>query len=66
MGYKVKIQKVERPTNKSFYVNLPAAMAEAMDIQKGEEFQWLIDDRNTMILKRMKNRKSFIDKKLVP
>lgn len=37
MGYKVKFQEVERPTNKSFYVNLPAAIAEAMDIQKDED-----------------------------
>jgi hypothetical protein len=33
----VKIQKVERPTNTSFYVNLPAAIAEAAEVQKGGE-----------------------------
>ena len=60
MGYKVKIQKVERPTNKSFYVNLPAALAESIDIQKSEEFEWFIDDRNTLVLKRSKDKKSFI------
>ncbi len=26
MGYKTKIQKVERPTNQSYYVNLPSAL----------------------------------------
>jgi len=60
MGYKVKIQKVERPTNKSFYVNLPAALAESMDIEKSEEFEWYVDDRNTLVLRRSKNKKSFI------
>jgi len=60
LGYSVKIQKVERPTNTSFYVNLPAAMAEAADIQKGETMEWLVEDRNTFILKRARLRKSFL------
>ncbi len=34
MGYKVKIQKVQRPTNKSFYLNMPAAIAEALSMEK--------------------------------
>lgn len=63
MGYNVKIQKVERPTNTSFYVNLPAAIAEAADVQKGEEMEWLVEDRNTFILKRIRGRKSFLNKK---
>ncbi len=63
MGYNVKIQKVERPTNTSFYVNFPAAIAEATHIQKGEEMEWLVEDRNTFILKRICERKSFLNKK---
>ncbi len=53
MGYKVKIQKVQRPTNKSFYVNMPAAIAEALGMEKGEEFEWTIEDKNTLVLKRL-------------
>jgi antitoxin component of MazEF toxin-antitoxin module len=53
MGYKIKIQKVQRPTNKSFYVNMPAAIAEALSIEKGEEFEWTIEDKNTLVLKRV-------------
>ncbi len=60
MGYSVKIQKVERPTNKSFYINFPAAIAESVNIEKGEEFEWLIEDRNTFVLKRKKQADSFI------
>ena len=52
MGYKVKIQKVNRPTNVSFYVNLPAAIAEAIEIEKGEVFEWFIEDKNMLVLKR--------------
>ena len=57
MGYLVKIQKVERPTNRSFYVNLPVVMAEALSIEKGEEFDWFIEDKNTLILARRKPTK---------
>lgn len=54
MGYLVKIQKVERPTNRSYYVNLPVVVAEALSIEKGEEFQWSIEDKNTLVLARLK------------
>ena len=57
MGYEVKIQKVERPTNRSYYVNLPVALAEAAEIDKGELFEWIIEDKNTLVFKRVKPRK---------
>jgi len=63
MGYKVRMQKVERPTNKSYYVNFPAAIAEATTIEKGETMEWLIEDQNTFILRRIKPRKSLLKKK---
>jgi antitoxin component of MazEF toxin-antitoxin module len=53
MGYIIKVQKVERPTNRSFYLNLPAVLAEALNIQKGEQLQWSIEDKNTLILSRL-------------
>jgi len=54
MGYPVKLQKVERPTNRSYYINLPTALAEAIQAQKGEEFEWIIEDRNILMLRRLK------------
>jgi hypothetical protein len=54
MGYPVKIQKVERPTNRSYYVNFPVALAEAIDLEKGESFAWSVEDKNTLILQRIK------------
>ena len=57
MGYEVKIQKVERPTNRSYYVNFPVALAEAVEIDKGESFEWIIEDKNTLVFKRVKPRK---------
>lgn len=62
MGYKVKIQKVDRGSTKSFYVNFPAAVAESSNIQKGEEMEWLVEDRNTFVLKRVKPTKTVLKK----
>jgi len=54
MGYLTKIQKVERPTNQSFYVNLPSALAQAMNVEKGEKFEWIIENKNLLLLQRVK------------
>ncbi len=63
MGYNVKIQRVDRKTTKSFYVNFPAAVAEASNLKKGEEMEWIIEDRNTFVLKRVKVIKSAVKPK---
>jgi len=54
MGYPVKIQKVDRPTNRSYYVNFPVALADALGIRKGEKFNWLLEDKNTLVLQRQR------------
>lgn len=60
MGYPTKIQRVDRPTNQSFYAIIPAPLAQAFGIDKGEEFEWIIEDRNVLVLKRIKINKSRI------
>jgi antitoxin component of MazEF toxin-antitoxin module len=62
MGYNVKIQRVDRGKTKSFYVNLPAAVAEACNIEKGEDMEWLVETKDTFILKRVTPSKSRIKK----
>ena len=57
MGYPVKLQKVDRPTNRSYYVNLPVPVAEAIEATKGETFEWSIEDKNTLMLCRKRPRK---------
>lgn len=63
MGYKIKVQRVDRTSTKSFYVNFPAAVAEAAGIEKGEEMEWFIHDRDTYVLKRINKSKSQISSK---
>lgn len=54
MGYPVRIQRVDRGATKSFYVNFPAALAIACNIEKGEEMEWIIEDKNNFTLQRIK------------
>jgi hypothetical protein len=56
MGYLIKVQKVERPTNRSYYVNLPVVLAEAISLQKGERWEWTMEDKNMLILTRVKKQ----------
>ena len=54
MGYLIKVQKVQRPTNRSYYVNRPVVLAETIGLQKGEVWEWSMEDKNTLILSRVK------------
>ena len=53
MGYLSKVQLIERANQtRQFYLICPAPLAEALELQKGEPIEWLIQDRHTLILKR--------------
>ena len=54
MGYLIKVQKVQRPTNRSYYVNLPVVLAETISLQKGEVWEWSMEDKNTFVFSRVK------------
>ena len=59
MGYLIKVQKVERPTNRSYYVNLPVVLAEAISLQKGAlehnpavDFKYFLDMQVNLVANR--------------
>jgi hypothetical protein len=54
LGYAIKVQKVDRPTNCSYYLNLPMVLARTLDVQKGEAWAWTVEDKNTLRLSRVK------------
>jgi len=41
-------------------------LAESAGIEKGEEMEWLVEDRNCFVLRRMNARKSLLSKKMRP
>jgi hypothetical protein len=52
MGYPTKVQLIQRKESQQWYINFPAAIAQAMDFSKGEDVQWTIADRGHLILWR--------------
>ena len=53
MGYLSKVQVIERANHThQFYLICPAALAEALELEKGEPIEWVIQDRNTLTVKR--------------
>jgi hypothetical protein len=52
MGFPTKIQLIKRAKSEQWYINFPSAIAQAMEFQRGEVVEWLIEDKSKMILKR--------------
>ncbi len=53
MGYKSKIQVIQRGSvNRQYYLICPAALAEALELKKGEQIEWVIRDRQTFEIHR--------------
>lgn len=52
MGYPTKIQAVKRGKGWQWFINLPAAIAAAMNFKKSEVVEWEIVGKNILKLKR--------------
>ena len=71
MGHPTKIQLIKRQTSEQWYVNFPAALAQALEFDKGEIWEWIVEDKNQLVLRRQipvasarkKNRRSVLSGK---
>lgn len=63
MGYPTKVQLIKRKASEQWYVNFPAAVAQAMEFEKGEEMEWIIQDKQNLVLKRQKKASEVRKKK---
>jgi hypothetical protein len=55
MAYLSKLQVIQRGgQNRQYYLICPAPLAAALEMQKGEELEWVIQDRNTFQIRRMR------------
>jgi hypothetical protein len=57
MGYPTKVQLIKRKNSRQFYISFPSALAQSMEFKKGELVEWVIKDKNALILKRVKGRR---------
>ncbi len=53
MGYFSKVQVIQRGgKNRQYYLICPAPMAQALEMEKGETVEWIIEDKQRLIIKR--------------
>jgi len=53
MGYFSKVQVIERAGgSRQFYLICPAQLAEALEMEKGEEIEWVVEDKHTLVIRR--------------
>ena len=64
MGYPTKVQVIKRAKSEQWYVNFPAAVAQAIEFQQGEIVEWVIDDHQRLVLQRRDESVKDLKKKL--
>ena len=53
MGYPTKVQLISRRKGADqYYINFPTAVAEALEFEKGEVIEWIIEDKANIIAHR--------------
>jgi len=62
MGFPTKVQLIKRKASEQWYVNFPSAIAQAMEFEKGEVFEWIIEDKGLMALRRRNVPESILKK----
>jgi hypothetical protein len=54
MAYRTKLQVIQRGgQNRQYYLICPAPLAAALEMEKGEELEWVIKDKNTFEIRRV-------------
>jgi hypothetical protein len=52
MGYPTKVQLIKRKSSEQWYINFPAALAQALEFGRGEQVEWFIEDKENLLLCR--------------
>jgi bifunctional DNA-binding transcriptional regulator/antitoxin component of YhaV-PrlF toxin-antitoxin module len=54
MGFISKVQVIQRgEINRQFYFICPAPLAQALEIEKGENIEWVVVDKMTLMIRRV-------------
>lgn len=52
MGFPTKMQCIKRKASQQWYVNIPSALAQALEFGAGETVEWAVEDRTQLVLNR--------------
>ena len=64
MGYPTKVQLIKRMKSEQWYINFPSAVAQAMEFERGETVEWIIEDKSQLVLRRRSTPPSALKKTL--
>jgi len=57
MAYQSTVQVIQRGgKNRQWYLICPAPLAQALEIEKGEVIEWIVEDKHTLVLRRAARR----------
>ena len=63
MGFISKVQVIQRgETNRQFYFICPAPLAQALEIEKGESIEWVVVDKQTLMIRRVGQQEVIAEK----
>jgi bifunctional DNA-binding transcriptional regulator/antitoxin component of YhaV-PrlF toxin-antitoxin module len=58
MGYITKVQVIQRgKKNRQYYFICPAPLAQALEIEKGESIEWVVEDKQRLTIRRLSTKK---------
>lgn len=52
MGFKTKVQLIQRKESQQWYINFPSACAQMMNFRKGEVVEWEVTATGDLLLRR--------------
>ena len=53
MAYQSSVQVIERANRtRQYYLICPAPLAQALEMEKGETIDWVVEDKYTLVIKR--------------
>jgi len=59
MGYLSKVQVIRRKgKNRQYYLICPSPLAQALELKKSETIEWVVEDKQTLIVKRAGDKKA--------
>ena len=53
VGYPTKVQLIKRKESEQWYISFPSAVARAMEFERGEIVEWIIEDKGQLVLQRV-------------
>lgn len=65
MGFPTKVQLISREKSEQWYINFPAALAQACEFVRGEVVEWVVEDKFNLVLRRSPDPESTVEEDTV-